>query len=131
MMPCSQPGWYCFFVDDEDVNCPFWAEAVEAWGTFLIHFPSENEGEEEGYTTYTLVRAMKVDEETGTLDGSFLEAENFLCVRFSKNLIDTQQSNVVDYSAIARDRDLLEHLEKILYERDHHSTDTDPEDALN
>ena len=89
----ARVGWFAFFEDRTDEDCPLFGEPIEAWGTYDVYYPDDEDlnGRE--------VHAMKVDEETGMLTGDFVDARNFLGVMFSKEL-----------AALGTDLILFEHI---------------------
>lgn len=93
----ARPGWYAFFHDVGNEEAPVWGEPIEAWGTSDVFYEmSENEvsGRE--------ASAMKVDNETGLLDNSFLNARNFLAVMFYPVLHSIAPYDLVEWDAISQ-----------------------------
>lgn len=105
--PVSSRGWYCFFEDAEDPEAPFWGEMIECWGEYDVAY-----SEDPAFNKIEL-HALRILEETGGLDGDFVNAPNFLGVIFSRPLADIAQSHSVSYAEICQVPLLLTCLEKI------------------
>lgn len=111
--PAAQAGWFAFFYDGEDEECPIWAEPIIAWGLYDVHYQDDEEQLVDGRE----VRAMKAHTETGMLESYFLDANNFLGIFMSGNLALPKQcqKDMVYYEEIkSADPALTTRLEAII-----------------
>jgi hypothetical protein len=113
----ASDGWFAFFEDAEDKECPLWAERVEAWGTFMVSYSDDVTHDDSLISTSTEVHAMKMDEETGMLDSAFIDAENFLGIRFYPALAKEVESNIVPYETLQKFPFIIKHFERVVQER--------------
>ena len=132
----AQNGWFAFFWDPEDQECPYWAEPVVGWGRYMCQYPEEESG-----LDGIEIRAMKVEGDVGVLDSSFLDAPNFIGVFYSRGLFEAQTHDIIFYDAILMsDPVLVKRIDAIIQERldqqtigtpDYTQTEEEQEDTLN
>jgi len=107
-IPCRE-GWFAFFFDEEAEVTSFFAEPIEAWGSYEFEYIDRTVGIE--------IRPLKFDPEYGILEGTFLTAVNCLGVLFSKKLRDIAESDISGHEVIARIPELVTRLEIMLQDK--------------